>query len=57
MLPDASLSICWLTDEKLNELMHDFVLGGELPEDFSFDHLGYAKAVMQACGISESQAP
>lgn len=46
----------WLTDEKLNELMRDFVLGGESPEDFGFDHLGYAKAVMQACGISEPQA-
>ena len=47
----------WLTDEKLSELMRDFVLGGESPEDFSFDHLGYAKAVMQACGIPEPQAP
>jgi hypothetical protein len=46
----------WLTDEKLNKLMHDFVLGGESPEDFSFDHIGYAKAVMKACGIPEPQA-
>lgn len=47
----------WPTDEKLSELMHDFVLGGESPEDFSFDHIGYAKAVMKACGIEEPQAP
>jgi hypothetical protein len=47
----------WLADEKLNELMHDFVLGGESPEDFGFDHLGYAKAVMTACGIQEPQTP
>jgi len=46
----------WLTDEKLSELMHDFVLGGESPEDFSFDHIGYAKAVMKACEIPEPQA-
>ena len=30
--------------------MHSFVLGGESPEDFSFDHCGFARAVLARWG-------
>ena len=40
------------TDGELNKLMHDYVLGGESPEDFSFDHCGYARAVLRCWGYS-----
>jgi hypothetical protein len=46
---------CWLPDKKLIELMHDFVLGGESADDFGFDYLGYAKAVMISCGIQQPE--
>ncbi len=40
------------TDDELNDIMHAFVLGGESPEDFSFDHCGYARAVLQCWGYN-----
>ncbi len=38
------------TKTDLTNLMHDFVLGGESAEDFSFDHIGYAHAVLALWG-------
>jgi hypothetical protein len=38
------------TKTDLTNLMHDFVLGGESAEDFSFDHIGYAHAVLARWG-------
>jgi len=38
------------TDEELNRLMHDFILGGESVEDFSFDYLAFARAVLACWG-------
>jgi len=38
------------TDEELNRLMHDFVLGGESAEHFSFDHRAFARAVLARWG-------
>jgi hypothetical protein len=35
------------TPTELDTLMHDFVLGGESPADCSFDHRGYAYAVLR----------
>lgn len=37
-------------DWELSHLMHDFVFGGESESDFSFDHLGYARAVLERWG-------
>jgi hypothetical protein len=37
------------TPEELRALAHDYVLGGESPEDFSFDAAGYAKAICDRC--------
>jgi len=36
----------WPTKEELTHLMHEFVLGGESVEDFGFDYVGYAHAVL-----------
>ena len=38
------------TDKELHRLMHSFVLGGESPEDFSFDHCGFARAALARWG-------
>jgi len=38
------------TDEELNRLMHDFILGGESVEDFSFDYRAFARAVLACWG-------
>ena len=38
------------TKTDLTNLMHVFVLGGESAEDFSFDHIGYAHAVLARWG-------
>ena len=38
------------TDKELHRLMHSFVLGGESPEYFSFDHCGFARAALARWG-------
>jgi hypothetical protein len=38
------------TEKELSSVMHDFVLGCESKEDFGFDYVGYAHAVLARWG-------